>query len=302
MPRPTPPSHARLASRFTARIALIACLTLSLGCATYGPTNPSFDLEVDQAWAALDEMATQPHTPPRPIVVLAGWNDPGTAVGTLADMLDEAIGDASLIVVHFALTGNFDACRERVINAVDMAYPNDDPVWTSEVDVVAISMGGLVARYAAADPPTGNPVRRLRINRLFTIGTPHRGADLATLPTPDHRQFDMRGESEFLQQLDASFEDADYELYPYVRLGDLIVGAPNTAPPGDTPWWLPNRRLELAHAWAYRDPRIVADITRRLRDEEPFATNPRTPLPGREDEDKDDTTTDYAAADTHETQ
>ncbi|MEX0745133.1 MAG: hypothetical protein WD118_05985, partial [Phycisphaeraceae bacterium] len=242
----------RSAYRF---VMLALGLLLFGGCATYGPMNPSFDLEVDEAWTALDVMAGNPRTPPRPIVVLAGYRDPGILVNQLKQMLENATHDASFVVVHFAWTGSFDDCRERVIHAVDLALPSDDPVWTREVDVVAISMGGLVARYAAADPPRGNPVRRLRIKRLFTIGTPHRGAALAVLPTPDQRQLDMRNGSPFLDRLGISLEDAEYELYPYVRLGDRIVGEAKAAPPGDTPWWLPNRRLELAHTWAYRDPR-----------------------------------------------
>ncbi|MEX1016014.1 MAG: hypothetical protein WDZ31_04640 [Phycisphaeraceae bacterium] len=259
---------------------LATCLMLAVaGCTTYGPANPSFDLDVRDAWHALDAMADQPRPAPRPVIVLAGWFDPGYAVGRLEQMLAEAVGEGSFVTVHFAAASDFDACRQRVIDAIDAAYPSDDPIWTTEVDVVAVSMGGLVARYAAADPARGQPVRRLRIARLFTISTPHRGADFADLPAADPRQRAMRPGSAFLQQLARAREDARYELYPYVRLGDAIVGEPNAAPARDVPWWLPNRRLEFAHVMAYRDPRIVADIARRLRDEPAFAHNPRHPLP-----------------------
>lgn len=258
-------------------LALIA--TAASGCATYGPDNPSFDLTVREAWHALDDMADLPRPAARPVVLLAGWLDPGHAVNRLEQMLSEAVGEGSFISVHFAGTGDFDRCRERIIAAVDAAYPSDDPVWTTEVDVVAISMGGLVARYAAADPLHGQPVRRLRIARLFTISTPHQGADLAVLPATGRLQMDMRADSAFLQRLAESYEDASYTIYPYVRLGDRIVGPPNTAPGDEPPLWLPNRRLEFAHLAAYRDPRILADIARRLRHEPAFANNPRAPLP-----------------------
>jgi hypothetical protein len=39
--------------------------------------------------------------------------------------------------------------------------------------------------------------------------------------------------------------------------------------------------LEDAHHLAFSDPRIVADIARRLRAEKPFAADPAEPLPGR---------------------
>ena len=115
--------------------------------------------------------------------------------------------------------------------------------------------------------------------RLFTISTPHRGADLAALPTWDARQIDMRAGSDLLRQLDAALPTTRYSVYPYVRLGDVLVGAANTAPPGTTPWWVANQPLSLPHAGAYTDPRIVADIARRLRHEPPFTTDPPAPLP-----------------------
>ncbi len=54
----------------------------------------------------------------------------------------------------------------------------------------------------------------------------------------------------------------------------------NAAPDGQTPWWLPARAWSRSHTDAYRDPRIIADIARRLRGEEAYATEPVEPLPG----------------------
>jgi hypothetical protein len=120
--------------------------------------------------------------------------------------------------------------------------------------------------------------------RLFTISTPHRGADLADLPALFGRlQLDMRERSDFLARLnrrnDAGTEQGRYELVPYTRLGDGVVGSHNTAPPGHTPLWVPNLPLEPSHLAGFTDPRIVADIARRLRGEPPLATGPPAPLP-----------------------
>jgi len=212
-----------------------------------------------------------------------------------------------VISVSFFFCGSFDGCRKRVIDAVEKAFPSDDPEWTTEVDVVAVSMGGLVARYAAAPPrapkatttnaasqPTTDraPARRLRIARLFTISSPHRGAALAFLPTFNQLQIDMRAGSKFLQRLDAFDELVEpgsaqtrpsdsYELIPYVRLDDMIVGERNAAPAGWTPWWVPAEPFQDSHIFAMADPRIVADIARRLRGEPPLTTDPPAPLPAQ---------------------
>ena len=72
-------------------------------------------------------------------------------------------------------------------------------------------------------------------------------------------------------------------LYYYFRskgeLLDEIVGEANAAPPGEDVWWVANLPLQWAHADIYKDPRIMADIVRRLRGEEPIATEPRVKVP-----------------------
>ncbi len=252
-----------------------------MGCAGMGAENPSFDVSVSEACEALREMETEPARLERPVVVLAGLFDPGVASWNLARQLRNLTGDDRVISVAFAGAWSFDACRERAIASVEEAFPSEEPAWTTEVDVVGISMGGLVARYAAMesedqDEPVG---RRLRINRLFTISTPHQGAALAAAPTLDARQRAMRKDSDFLKELNDRYEDTMYHLYPYVRLGDRMVGVENAAPPGEVPWWVPARFLQPDHLTASVDPRIVADIARRLRGESPFTSEPREPLP-----------------------
>jgi hypothetical protein len=84
----------------------------------------------------------------------------------------------------------------------------------------------------------------------------------------------MRRGSAFLAELDDQLASASYELYTYARLGDMIVGVENAAPPGMDPWWVANPPLGLAHLGAPHDPRILADILRRLRGEPALATRP----------------------------
>lgn len=215
---------------------------------------------------------------PRPLIVLGGIFDPGAGACDVADRFREiASPDSFIISVTFTRAYTFDECAARVIEAVESAWPGDDPHQTIEVDVVASSMGGLVARHAACERSDGSEPKRLRIARLFTISSPHRGAASSFNHPLDQRITDMRSDSEFIRTLNAA--PCEYELYCYVLLNDGVVGEENAAPPGCCPWWLANDPLTSSHARANDDVRILADIARRLRGEPPFSTHPPSPLP-----------------------
>jgi pimeloyl-ACP methyl ester carboxylesterase len=166
--------------------------------------------------------------------------------------------------------------RRKLIEAVERRFPSEGDT-TTEVDVVAHSMGGLISRYAAA--PSDDPAqpKRLKIARLFTISTPHTGSNLARHGVTRFQK-DLAPGSSFLKSIDAHYPDADYKLIPYVLLGDKFVGTANAAPPGQSPYWLPSRAL-VRHPSAMSDRRFLADIARRLRDEEPFTRSPPATLP-----------------------
>jgi pimeloyl-ACP methyl ester carboxylesterase len=252
----------------------------SLGCAATDE-NASFDVTIPRAQSMLKDMRKHPKPLQRPLVVLSGFCDPGIAAGHLRSQFRRLTGDRRVIGVSFLFCGDFDACREKVIEAVDRAFPSDDPIWTSEVDVVGVSMGGLVARYAAVPKNDEPGARRLRIARMFTISSPHRGAAMAAAPTLHQLQRDMRQQSSFIGRLTEAeaADDVAYEIYPYVRLGDTIVGAENAAPAGQTPWWVPAEPLQDSHLMAMMDARIIADVARRLRGEDPLTHEPPQPLP-----------------------
>jgi hypothetical protein len=258
-------------------LAVTIVCTVVAGCSADRPMNPSFAVPMAEAKAILRGMREDPKALQRPLVVLGGIHDPGFIAGRVARSVRRTMGPDDLVTaVSFTGrgTGTFDGCRDRLIEAVRSAYgPADGPA-TVEVDVIAFSMGGLVARHAARPRDDGG--MQLKVRRLFTISSPHRGARMAGLPTLDHRAVEMRPGSEFLAALDAELAKAPYELYAYTRLSDMIVGAENTAPPGRHPWWVANPPFALAHLGAPHDPRIMADILRRLRGEEPLATLPAT--------------------------
>ena len=266
---------------------LIFSASLLLTACTPAPVNPSFPLSHADAAADLDRIAADPRPLARPVVVVAGWADPFLMGMHWSRTLRRVAGTRDFIVVQFVGAFTFDACRDRLINAVQERWPHDNPLLTVEVDVVAHSMGGLVARYAALpafkaeppDPAHPGPSRRLDIRTLFTLASPHRGARLAAWPSLDPRINAMRAGSPFLRYLNAALPDAPYTLTPYVRLGDATVGDDNAAPPGRAAWWVTNTPFTLAHMAARSDDRLTADILRRLRGETPFTTNPPAPLP-----------------------
>jgi hypothetical protein len=251
---------------------------LLTGCAQ--PVNPSFPVTVAQAHQALLQMENNPHPLDRPLVIVGGFLDPDISPRYFSYVVKKFASNPRIIQVGIGCCGSVDECRRKIIAAVDEACPSDDPQWTTEVDVIGASLGGLMSRYAAAPSDDPGHPRRLKIARLFTLSSPHSGAKIANLMALNDFHRDIKTGSKFLTALAGSDADAGYELYPYVHLNDEIVGDRNAAPPGRTPLWLSNPLPLPPHMAAMIDDRIWADIVRRLRDEAPFSNSPRSPLPG----------------------
>lgn len=259
----------------------LLAMTASSGCRFHQPVNPSLSLTRAEAKEILAEMRRQPVKLERPLVVLGGYLDPVGAWWVARDLRQLTGDDDRVLSVQYPFAWSFEACREKVIAAVDARFPSCDPEATVAVDVVGVSMGGLVARYAALPVATGaHPGRRLRVVRLFTLSSPHRGAAWASaIPSVHPVHLDMRTSSEVLRRVDEHLRAAPYEVYPYTQLGDSIVSAANAAPYGASPWWTAPGLNPIPHVGVVLDPRVRADIARRLRGEEPLATEPRAPLP-----------------------
>jgi pimeloyl-ACP methyl ester carboxylesterase len=253
----------------------VLCFSPLGGCGV-GPSNPSFVMDVDGAERLLAQQREKERSLVRPVLVLSGYADPGLAPQYLCAQLESLFGGDRILGMDFYTALTFDQCRQRVIERTNHAFPSSNPHQTVTVDVIAHSMGGLVARYAAMDIP-GKP--RLRIARLFTISTPHQGAIIAKPPSPDLRMRYMREGSDFLKTLDRAFYKRDYQMTCYTRLGDHIV-APEAASPLLYPlWWVPNIPTSDAHMAAPADPRILLDIVLRLQDQVPLTQEPACPLP-----------------------
>ncbi len=251
----------------------------------HNPDFPAADGIIQAEWR---RMAAQPRALARPLVVLGGWRAPHYGAAGLALRLAQLTSarPEQVLPVSFFWRASFPSILGKTINRIHAALlsnPADGPI---EIDIVGISMGGLVARALAAEidgpgtlgdgPHPGAPLDRLRIRRIFTIGTPHRGAALARYLVPDSAARTMRPGSALLEWLDAHLPRRDYELVCYARLRDGWVGARNTAPPGMDPIWTSGLRI-LSHLSIGHDRRIQVDLARRLRAEPPLAVRSSPP-------------------------
>ena len=238
-------------------------------------SNPDFLPPPRGVRAEFRRMAEHPVGLARPLVVLAGWRAPVWPAMFMAQHLSRLAGDSSrrAVALGFAHCMSFDTAVRRVTALVDRLWPSASLTETTEVDLVGISMGGLIGR-AAAVPVPGR--KRLRIARLFTLGTPHRGARIAPYIPLDPLVREMRPGSALLTLLDEGLAAANYELRCYARLHDSWVGALNTSPPGRDPFWKPGPLL-LSHQTISGDSLIRADIARCLRGELPLATRASRP-------------------------
>lgn len=248
-------------------------IAIASGCALpTRPPNPSFSVSRADARADLARMSAAPATLERPLVILAGTGDLDVSSGAIRRLLLPTVRGPSA-TVHFFDEFTFDGCRQKLLREV-AAQLGCTIETIPEVDVVAFSMGGLVAREAAIPDGSG---RRLPIRRLFTISTPHEGARMAGMPIGVPQFADMCPTSDFLDRLRRA--PRTYDLVCYVRLDDVTVGEEFAAPEGEPVWWVPTPSGEWSHMAAFEDPRILSDVARRLRGESPHARPPAAALP-----------------------
>ncbi|MCC6971690.1 MAG: hypothetical protein IT434_15875 [Phycisphaerales bacterium] len=243
-------------------------------------TNPCFDVSDDALRAARRSLAESPANLPRPLVVLAGWRSPPMPDGGVLARLGPMIpGARDTLSITYASLWTIESAARRVVARVQERFPQAGTSDTTEVDVIAISMGGLVARLAASDA-FAKSQRRLRIARLFTLATPHRGARLASLIRPDPAAAAMRPGSEFLRSLDDDLARATFDLTCYAQLRDWWVGARNTSPPGRVPIWCEPRGAFgrwLSHFAINFNPRVLTDGALRLRGMTPLSREGAAP-------------------------
>lgn len=261
-------------------VLCLACAMLPGGCFRMPEQNTRLGTTHELAVAEARRLGEIPVILRRPVVVLNGYHGLPTLSHRIARKIAAMTSgdDRDFLEISFTLDSDVDCMAAEVTRQVNARWPNRNPGETIEVDVVGISMGGLVARWAAIAPeqrsrsgPTPAPgipfeARRLRIARLFALGTPHRGAVMADLITPDSVARDMTQGSAFLNTLDEQFPAADYELVCYAQLRDYLSGATRCAPAGSVPIWT-SGTLFFSHLKMADNPVFLVDVAKRLRGE-----------------------------------
>jgi hypothetical protein len=246
---------------------------------TRPPFNPAFPVTRSEALAELARLRASPAPLERPVLILGGWRAPRISAFGLERILRPVTSNRpeDFLTVTYPLASSLDAACRVALRRLHERFGSTGPGLGAPIDVVGISMGGLVARLAALPPSARKDLGdadapRLLVHRLFTLATPHRGARLARWFALDPASRLMRPGSPALAALDRA--DLRDRIVPYAMLGDWWVGASRAAPPGADPIWIaPETPLEriLAHFLINRNPQIVADLARRLRGESPLA-------------------------------
>ncbi len=218
--------------------------------------------ERSRVWA---RMSGTPVVLERPVVVVKGWRSFESNAEVLARRLRVLTGAGDGVVRTFSYRSSrgVDVIAGEIAGSLDRVFGRGTR--KGGVDVVGVSMGGLVGRWMSA---TG----MARVERLFTVVSPHRGAALARwFGFLDASTGQMAPGSAFLRELevmeDRVPEAERPEVVTYGRLRDWWVGTGNTSLGGHEhvvvrpPW------NALAHLTATRDRTIPLLIAARLRGE-----------------------------------
>jgi hypothetical protein len=248
------------------------------GC-TYLPKpsepHPASKEQVMEQW---NRLRAEPAELERPVLVFDGWVPTGGGHAIANNIRALTGNDKEMIVLKTNyLFGSAEGMANGAVKLVEKKWPSDDPEWTTEVDVVALSNGGVYARLATLPSITGKDRKRLKAKRIFTISSPHRGLRFGIQRIPiDAALWDVQPNSNVLKYLDEHFDEAEYELICYAELNDEMVGAKNAAPPGQGSYWTNTTHL-MSHISSAYNRRILTDIALRLRGEEPMTAEPSEP-------------------------
>lgn len=223
----------------------------------------------------LARMRRSPAPVVRPVLLLNGYH---AWAGVVASLRHALIALTSrrphdfLDVSYFA-RASFADIRRHVLDDVECHLGLE-----RELDVVGISMGGLVARLVAMPDEHGNDARVVHARRIFTIASPHRGALLARRVRPNATARDMHPDSPFIARLNQAIPPG---LRCYALTNDRIVGATHTAPAGINPFWFPGT-IAMSHFVTQQHPVILADIARHLRGEASLLSETDASCPPRD--------------------
>lgn len=242
-----------------------------------GVFNPDFPLTMEMARAEWRRMKAEPIALSRPVLVLDGWHSPGVTARGLAKRLCSVTSgrwvDFEWATYMWALS--VDAAARHAVRVIERSG-----LAGREIDIVGISMGGIVARAITSGALGCGGPGIVKAVRVFTLVSPHRGAKLAPHVRLDRASAQLRPGSDVMRRLDDAFPARSYELTCLALRRDWLVGEENTAPPGHDSHWLDPVGFvprTLSHFASIYDRRLQVEIARRLRGETPFAVRASKP-------------------------
>src|SRR5262245_39969257 len=154
--------------------------------------NPQFHMDEEALAAESARMAREPRGLERPVVILGGWHSPGVANWSVESILrphtSGRAGDFLSITYPFKMS--VGGAADAAVRAM-----RERGMWDRELDIVGVSMGGVIARALAAGTfGHGDP----RVRRIFTIAAPHRGAKVARVALLDRCAWELRPKSRLI--------------------------------------------------------------------------------------------------------
>ena len=225
--------------------------------------NPDFPTDEPSLNEASSRLHAAPQGLERPLLVIGGYRSPQVLIAPIASRLRSLLKPqpSQFLAVTVPLATSIAGAARTVSLALTAAGRQHETF-----DVIGFSMGGLVARAMAAGMIPG--IEPLRIARLFTLATPHRGAVVAKVVAPDSAAIDMTPGSPFLRSLDDALPQRTYDLHCYSYLRDWWVGTHNTAPEGFGLHWVDPAGLAsrmLAHFTICRSRPVALDVALKLK-------------------------------------
>ena len=269
MPQPSQAPIARTIGGLwefsTARVVDLAGFALSPLAQTC--TNPGVNITRAEAKRDLERMKRDRRDLQRPVVLLNGYHAWAGVICSPRDLLRDCTSRKAddFLAISYGLHTDFDRLRETVLKKVRERFGESQPL-----DVVGYSMGGILGRVCASGDDG------MRIERLFTLASPHRGAKLADRITIDSAGRSMRAGSDLLSKLDSeshpqstAAKSGPSFIRCYTQTNDPVVGATRASPPGVHPVWVGGTKL-LSHFSTLHNPVLLADLARHLRGEAPL--------------------------------